>query len=116
MLGIGIDFGTSNSSVAIFDGHDMRYAQLEPATVNPEVMPTALYLDRQLSAEVGRAAIDSYMRDNAGRSIELTAEDVGEILITVAGTDSTHGSDPFSSTAVLFGVWIGTRSYDSTTG
>lgn len=92
MLGIGIDFGTSNSSVAIFDGHELRYVALEPGAASPEVMPTALYLDRDLSAEVGRSAIDAYMRDNAGRLIELQREDVGEILITVAGTDATHGS------------------------
>ena len=92
MLGIGIDFGTSNSSVAIFDGTELRYVDLEPESAAPEVMPTALYLDRQLSAEVGRSAIDAYMRDNAGRLIELRAEEVGEILITVAGTDNTQGS------------------------
>ena len=91
MLGIGIDFGTSNSSVAIFDGHELRYVELEPNTASPEVMPTALYLDRALSAEVGRSAIDTYMRDNAGRLIELKAEEIGEILITVAGTDNTQG-------------------------
>jgi hypothetical chaperone protein len=92
MLGIGIDFGTSNSSVAIFDGHELRYVELEPKSASPEVMPTALYLDRALSAEVGRSAIDTYMRDNAGRLIELKAEEIGEILITVAGTDNTQGS------------------------
>lgn len=101
MLGIGIDFGTSNSSVALFDGRELRYVELEPDSSPPEVMPTALYLDRQLSAEVGRSAIDAYMRDNAGRLIELAPEEVGEILITVAGTDSSPGDDDGGSITTL---------------
>ena len=93
MLGIGIDFGTSNSSVALFDGNELRYAQLEPDIGPSEVMPTALYLDREFASTVGREAIERYVRENAGRTIELTREEVGEIEITVAGTDRTVGLD-----------------------
>ncbi len=85
MLGIGIDFGTSNSSAAIYDGGSLRYVDVEPVGPEREVMPTALYLDRSLRAEVGKNAISAYMRENEGRAIALEREVVGEIEITVAG-------------------------------
>ena len=86
--GIGIDFGTTNSTVALYDGEHVRYLSLEPED-GSEVMPTALYLTRQHQAEVGRAAIDRYSRDNAGRTVELSSEEVGVISVVVSGTLST---------------------------
>lgn len=92
MVGIGIDFGTSNSSLATFDGRALRYLALEPHPPR-EVMPTALYLNRRRQGEVGRAAIAAYIRDNAGRTVRLRPEHIGQIEITVAGTDSTKGPE-----------------------
>ena len=91
-MGVGIDFGTSNSTVALYDGRALRYVDLDVATTAPEVMPTALYLDRKLGSDVGAAAISRYLRENAGRTIELVREEVGLLELTVAGTDSTQGS------------------------
>jgi hypothetical chaperone protein len=89
MIGIGIDFGTSNSSAAIFDGKTLHSVALEPDGEPDDVMPTALYLDRERHAEIGRAAIDAYVRENAGRSVSLVPEVVGEIEITFTGTSTT---------------------------
>ena len=86
--GIGIDFGTTNSTVALYDGERVRYLPLE-AVVGGEVMPTALYLSRERQASVGRAAIDRYTRDNNGRTVRLSAGVVGAIEVTVAGTVDT---------------------------
>ncbi len=93
MVGIGIDYGTSNCTVAVYDGETVRYADLEAGHGSPEVMPSALYLEREGGFEVGRAAIEAYVADNAGRTVRLSAEHVGEISVTVAGTDDTPGSD-----------------------
>jgi hypothetical chaperone protein len=90
--GIGIDFGTTNSTVAVYNGERVRYLQLEPEH-DGAVMPTALYLSRERQGAVGRAAIDRYTRENTGRTVHLTAEGVGEITVTVAGTDRTAGLD-----------------------
>jgi hypothetical chaperone protein len=92
VLGIGIDFGTTNSTVAVYDGERVTYLPLEPVE-GGEVMPTALYLSRDRRAEVGRAAIDRYTSDNIGRTVQLTAEEVGAITVTVAGTDQSVGLD-----------------------
>lgn len=92
MLGVGVDFGTTNSTVAVYDGDRVRYLRLESVDAG-EVMPTALYLSRDRQASVGRAAIDRYTRDNTGRTVHLTAEEVGAITVTVAGTDRSVGLD-----------------------
>jgi hypothetical chaperone protein len=103
LLGIGIDFGTTNSSVALYDGQRVRYLRLEPVE-DGEVMPTALYLSRDRQAAVGRAAIDRYTRDNTGRTVQLTAEEVGAITVTVAGTDQSVGLDDGGSITRSFEV------------
>jgi hypothetical chaperone protein len=103
LLGIGIDFGTTNSSVALYDGERVRYLHLEPGE-GGEVMPTALYLSRERRATVGHAAIERYTRDNAGRTVRLSAEEVGAITVTVAGTDQTPGLDDGGSITRSFEV------------
>jgi hypothetical chaperone protein len=92
VIGIGIDFGTSNSSAAIFDGETLRYVRLGPEAIADDegvVIPTALYMTRDLQASVGLQAIADYVADNAGRSVTLTRQHVGAIEIVVAGTDRT---------------------------
>jgi hypothetical chaperone protein len=89
-VGIGLDYGTSNSSVASFDGETLRAIELDAASTSAgSVMPTALYPDRKLTATIGQAAIDRYIRENVGRRITLEREDLGELAITVAETDDT---------------------------
>src|SRR5580765_7108682 len=89
-IGIGIDYGTSNSAAASFDGETLQAIALDSASApGASVMPTALYLDRKLTATVGQPAIDRYIRENVGRRISLEREDLGELAITVAETDDT---------------------------
>ncbi len=88
MVGIGVDFGTSNSAVALFDGERVRLLRLEK---DQDIMPTATYIDREFQAKVGQAAIDQYVRDNAGRRVELVAEVIGKTSWAVGdGNDSTR--------------------------
>ncbi|MCP4004420.1 MAG: Hsp70 family protein [bacterium] len=89
-IGLGIDFGTSNSSVALFDGRNTEYLRVDEGDL-PEVMPSALYLNSALEAEVGSNAISAYMRENAGRVVNLTQENVGNIEVTVSGGDNIQG-------------------------
>jgi hypothetical chaperone protein len=98
MLGVGIDYGTSNSSAAVFDGERLHMIEVDAAAVSPEVMPSALYLDRKLAGTVGQAAIDRYIRENAGRRVTLEREQVGTIDIHVATTDQSQylGGDGIS--------------------
>ena len=74
-LGVGIDFGTTNSTAAVFDGERVSLVKLE--TGNP-IMPSATYIDRELQTQTGQTAIDQYIRDNTGRTVELIPEVIGE--------------------------------------
>ena len=105
VVGIGIDFGTSNSSVALYDGERLHYLDLGGLPDAPEVMPTALYLNRELQPEIGLRAIEQYLREYSGRSIELTREEVGTIEVMVAGTDGTSGPKELGGALTeIFGV------------
>ena len=64
--GIGIDFGTSNSAAAVFDGERVKLVQL--SQLNP-IMPSANYIDRDFFSTIGQPAIDDYISDNQGRKV-----------------------------------------------
>jgi hypothetical chaperone protein len=62
----GLDFGTSNTSLAVFDGGaDSRVLPIDQ--VAGQAMPTVLYVRRDGTALVGRPAIDAYLEDNRSR-------------------------------------------------
>jgi len=82
MVGIGLDFGTTNSTLAVFDGKNMSYVEIDRLAANPYVMPTALYLDRNFMPTIGTEAIIQYLRENEGRQIRLSKEELGEVEIS----------------------------------
>src|SRR3989441_8082641 len=61
----GLDFGTSNTSLAVWDGERSRVLPLD--VVAGEAMPTVLYVRRDGEAIVGRQAIEAYLADNRAR-------------------------------------------------
>ena len=96
-FGIGIDFGTSNSAAAVFDGEQVRLVQL--SELNP-IMPSANYIDRDFASTIGQPAIDDYISDNQGRKVELSVEVIGEAR-TSAGTADGPASE--SETTKVYG-------------
>src|SRR5438132_13015583 len=84
----GLDFGTSNTSLAVNDGSSTRVLPIDP--VAGETMPTVLYVRRDGTPIVGRAAIDAYLDDNRTRG-PLTRE-VQLLGIRLPSTDPTHKS------------------------
>jgi hypothetical chaperone protein len=93
-VGIGIDFGTSNSSVAIYDGKELRFVPLQmPGRPPEDFMPTAIYIDRAYQPIMGWEALAEYLRANAGRTIELAKEEVGEFDITVGAGEEDPRQD-----------------------
>ena len=48
--GIGIDFGTSNSAAAVFDGTELRLVKLAGSQA---IMPSANYIQRDFSIAIG---------------------------------------------------------------
>ena len=74
-LGIGIDFGTTNSSAAVCDASGVRQIALDEES---EIMPSSTYLDRRFQVLTGTSAILTYVADNTGRTVEFIPEVVGE--------------------------------------
>jgi hypothetical chaperone protein len=86
--GIGIDFGTSNSAAAVFDGENVRLIQLEQADA---IIPSATYIDKALTSKTGQLAVDQYIADNTGRTVEMVPEVIGETSQFVEGAGSDGG-------------------------
>jgi hypothetical chaperone protein len=84
-VGVGLDFGTSNSAVAWFDGEQLHRVRLQP---DGPILPTAIHLDRSYAALVGSAAITQYVEENRGRRVELVAEVVGESASSIGGNNT----------------------------
>ena len=90
-VGVGIDFGTSNSVAAVFDGDEVALVALEDRGTDAtgaseheaEIMPSATYIDRALQTLTGRDAIDRYIADNTGRKVELVPEVIGKAILAV---------------------------------
>jgi hypothetical chaperone protein len=99
MIGIGIDFGTSNSAAAWFDGTRVRLVQLES---DEAIMPTATHLDRELRTKIGKAAVQQYIDENRDRIVELTPEIVGksDLLINESNPDDPTSNPEIASVNV----------------
>ena len=81
---VGIDFGTTNSGVGLFDGERLQVLPVDAASKDTGVVRTLLYITRDDQAYVGQAAIDAYYEQNIGRARRLVREVVGEILVVAA--------------------------------
>ena len=89
-IGIGLDFGTSNTTAAVFNGQDISYIRLDDRLEEGVIMPTALYLDLEIKAAVGSGAIIRYLEDNTGRRIILTDKEIGCITVHMGEMDRDH--------------------------
>lgn len=83
-IGVGVDFGTSNSALAWFDGEKLHLAHLEHSGA---IMPTATHLDRDFVVLTGEAAVEQYIEENRDRIVELTPEVIGKSLLLVSEGD-----------------------------
>lgn len=82
---VGMDFGTTNSGMAVYDGQALEILPLDPANENPRVLRSALYITNEQEVMIGRGAIDRYFEHNVGRSVRLKKVWVGEIEVVAWG-------------------------------
>jgi hypothetical chaperone protein len=90
-LKVGIDFGTSNSGVAVYDGQHVRLLPVDPKNTLPEVIKTVLYITRDYRCSVGQEAVETYYRDNVNRQRRYVKQWAGEI--DVYGADMHYVRD-----------------------
>ena len=101
--GVGIDFGTTNSTAAVYDGERVYLVPLE----GPDpIMASATYIDRALQTCTGREAIDRYINDNTGRTVELIPEVVGETSSFVEHGDGDNPPAVDTVTTKIYGAAV----------
>lgn len=81
---IGMDFGTTNSGMSVYDGEQLRLIPLDPANRNATVARTALYITNDRAVHIGRDATDVYYEQNLNRPSKIEKVWVGEIEQTFA--------------------------------
>lgn len=77
---LGLDFGTTNTGAAVFDGRALNPLPIDPSSDTPSVCRTAMYLARDSHFFFGREAINRYFQQNLGRRTKLVKVWVGEIM------------------------------------
>ena len=105
MIGIGLDFGTSNSAAAYFDGDKIQLISLDKSDA---IMPTALHLNRNLSTATGSAAVSQYIEENRERIVELTPEVIASTSMLTSESDSdSPSSEVETDTSNVYGQpWV----------
>ncbi|MEM6707303.1 MAG: Hsp70 family protein [Pseudomonadota bacterium] len=100
-VGVGIDFGTTNSAAAIYDGETLKLVPLEGSS---PIMPSATYVDQDLTTSTGQEAIDRYIADNTGRTVELVPEVIAETSSFVEHGDSENPAPVETQTQKIYGA------------
>jgi hypothetical chaperone protein len=86
-LKVGLDFGTSNSGVAVYDparagaadDKQVRLLPLDHQNILPEVVKSVLYITRDYQCAIGQEAIRQYYLDNVNRQRRYVRKWAGEI-------------------------------------
>jgi len=81
---IGLDFGTTNSGAAVFDGRRVHVFPLDPASRDPGVVRSTIYVTREHETFIGQEAVNAYYRENVGRPSKMVRQYLGEITMEFA--------------------------------
>jgi hypothetical chaperone protein len=87
---IGMDFGTTNSGIAVYDGRRVQVLELDPVAES-STMRSVIYITRDHELFVGQKAIDLYNEENINRKRRMVRKTVGrvEMLFAEVGTVAT---------------------------
>lgn len=90
----GIDFGTSNSSVALSNGSEIRVLDVDPFNDVPTSLPSLLYITNEGEIIVGRRAANAFIERNVDREVIVKQVDLGIHISGYVGGegDNTYGT------------------------
>jgi hypothetical chaperone protein len=94
-----MDFGTTNSGMAVFDGKRVQMLSLDSNGASGEVARTALYVTNDQTIKIGREGVDQYFEQNIGRPVKMKKVWVGEV--EVYGADMFYIADVYAWIDVL---------------
>lgn len=79
---VGMDFGTTNSGMSVYDGENLHLIPLDRSNRNPHVARSALYITNDRRVYIGRSAVEQYYQENLNRPSKIERIHVGEIEMT----------------------------------
>lgn len=90
----GLDFGTTNSSVALSDADGVHVLELDPLNDTSTSLPSLLYITRDGDRILGRAAADTFIERNVDREVIVENVDLGVHIEGYVGGegDNTYGA------------------------
>jgi hypothetical chaperone protein len=102
---LGIDFGTTNTSAAVFDGHQLEYIPLDPQNNSQHNLRSMIYIDSQQKIRLGVDAVQTFLQEDTGRPVILEDKVVGTIENTVARQYRSPG-EPDGPITIIYDVVI----------
>lgn len=95
----GVDFGTSNSSVALSDGEKVQVLALDEANVSPTSLPSLLYITNDGEKIIGRGAANAFIDRNVDREVLLQQVDLGVSIEAYVASepDKSEGYRPHTT-------------------
>lgn len=79
IMRIGLDFGTTHTSAALYNGHQLKFVPLDTSGEDPNLLRSMIYVTEQHESFVGIKAVQRYLKDNTGRPVKLVWKHVGTI-------------------------------------
>ena len=121
---LGIDFGTTNSSISCYDGQQLTVIPADPDNENPYILPSLLYIDREHKSVEGIKAAQEYLRRETGRLVQWEKRIVGTVEMEFSDTDYRQDTYAWTDvaangrllqsikTALRLPAYDGTRIFD----
>jgi hypothetical chaperone protein len=96
---LGIDFGTTNSAIALYDDGKLTPVIVGAEEENPDVLPSLIYITREGDTIAGMPAARAYLQRETGRPVKWERRYVGTLDMLV----SSGGSSPILVTEE---IWV----------
>jgi len=85
---VGLDFGTSNSSIARVKDGRVEFFELDPGATNAHMLRSFIFIDREHTSLVGAEAIGRYQELETGRPVFWASRSLGQVQMVVGGGGS----------------------------
>lgn len=104
---LGIDFGTTHTSAAWFDGNKPVFIPLDANNRDEHILRSMIYLNRKQDLQLGVGAVEAFLREDTGREVEFVEKVVGTVENTVAQTSASRTSAvPDGPITIIYDVLI----------
>lgn len=88
MTFVGLDFGTSNSSIAQVQDESIRLFTLDPGNLNPKMLRSFIFITRDHEQLVGSEAVWKYLELETGRPVYWETRNMGQVKMVVGSGGS----------------------------